>query len=555
MVLCGPFGREGTWTYRAWAALAADLAAAGLPTLRFDYPDMGDSTDLQPGADAVAAWTVSIATAATVLRAQAGVDAVSLVGYRLGALLAAEAARDVPDLRALALLAPVFSGRAYLRELKLAISERGDSATSETGGMEVHGHVLSAATLAHLDRLKLAAPRSGALLLCGDLESNALQRLARDATAAGAAVRCEPFPDAVRLQGAAHEIGAPEETFARLVAWLGPMAAEARNTVVPVPDASGLGLPHMIETPVRFGMEGRGFGILCTPTAPAPGAPAVLILNTGGNHRTGEARFAVQFARTLAARGTASFRIDVSGAGDALPAQRAPHIELYSARIAEDVGAALDWLAARGAGRLTAFGICSGGYVALHTALRDSRIDAVVMVNPPKFVLDPDEPLMVADQARLRYVDTYRSLALQADTWRRVARGEVRVGALGVRLLRQIGARGLGVAQAVMPSGVVLAPRLVRAHEQFRRLRARGVRVRVVYGDTDGGRNELESLFGRDGRQLAGLGVELRFLTGTDHTLTTAVSKARLLAAVEDFLFPVAADEGKEREARRQLTG
>lgn len=558
--MCGPFGREGTWTHRAWAALAADLAVAGLPALRFDYPDMGDSADLPRDADAVAAWTGSIAAAVDTLRERTGVRAVSLVGYRLGALLAAQVGRDLPDLLALVLLAPVFSGRAYVRELKLAMADRAGPVTAD--GMEAHGHWLSSATLAHLDRLRLGAaavgPPGRPVLLCGDPQSNAMERLAQEFAAAGGAVARASFADAERLQGAAHEIGVPEETFARLVAWLTDRVPATRAAPA-VPKGSlvaSLVVPNGRETPARFGPDGRGFGIVCEPTAPAPDLPAVLILNTGGNHRAGEARSAVQFARALAASGIASFRIDVSCTGDALPVQREPHEELYSERIAEDVAAALDWLDDRAPGRRrTLFGICSGAYVGLHSALRDPRIDDVIMVNPPKFLLERGESLVVQDAARLRHVDTYRSAAMRPDTWRRVARGEVRVGAIALRLLQQMGARSLARAQAVMPPGVVLAPRLVRAHEMFRRLRARGVRVRLIFGDADAGRNELDSLFGRDGRALAGLGAELRFMTGTDHTLTTAVSRARLLEALDDFLRPPGTSGGKKREAPQRAAG
>jgi hypothetical protein len=45
VVLCNAWGQEALCAHRSWRLLAMDLAAAGLPTLRFDYPGTGDSLD------------------------------------------------------------------------------------------------------------------------------------------------------------------------------------------------------------------------------------------------------------------------------------------------------------------------------------------------------------------------------------------------------------------------------------------------------------------------------------------------------------------------------
>ena len=43
VVLCAPHGYEELCVHRQWASLAERLAAAGLPTLRFDYRGTGNS--------------------------------------------------------------------------------------------------------------------------------------------------------------------------------------------------------------------------------------------------------------------------------------------------------------------------------------------------------------------------------------------------------------------------------------------------------------------------------------------------------------------------------
>jgi alpha-beta hydrolase superfamily lysophospholipase len=139
VVLCPPFGYDAICTGRGWRALAEMLASAGLPVLRFDYPGTGDSAgDEQPGLPR--AWIASIGAAGEWLRAAAGAREVALCGFRLGADLAAAAAASSPrQVSALALLAPVGSGRAWRRQLMLAAAAGEEAAAASSGWLEVAG--------------------------------------------------------------------------------------------------------------------------------------------------------------------------------------------------------------------------------------------------------------------------------------------------------------------------------------------------------------------------------------------------------------------------------
>ena len=54
-ILCAATGYEALGTHQSWRVLADRLAAAGLPTLRFDYPGYGDSLEITKGTDAIEA--------------------------------------------------------------------------------------------------------------------------------------------------------------------------------------------------------------------------------------------------------------------------------------------------------------------------------------------------------------------------------------------------------------------------------------------------------------------------------------------------------------------
>ena len=94
VVLVSPVGRERLRCYDESANLARDLAGRGYPVLRFDYRGEGESS----GEFAEATLTSrreDIATMVQELRHRTDVEEICLVGLRLGAYLAAQAALDL----------------------------------------------------------------------------------------------------------------------------------------------------------------------------------------------------------------------------------------------------------------------------------------------------------------------------------------------------------------------------------------------------------------------------------------------------------------------------
>ena len=115
VLLCGPLNHEILPLYQSWHALAAMIAAAGFPVLRFDYDGTGDSLGSDRDPDRVGAWRASVEAAARFMREELRATSLDLVGIRLGATFAALASTEL-DFKRLVLIAPVISGRAYARE-------------------------------------------------------------------------------------------------------------------------------------------------------------------------------------------------------------------------------------------------------------------------------------------------------------------------------------------------------------------------------------------------------------------------------------------------------
>ncbi len=72
----------------------------------------------------------------------------------------------------------------------------------------------------------------------------------------------------------------------------------------------------MPERIVKIGKPQPLVGLLTEPVNPDPGAPAVLILNSGVMHHVGTCRMSVRLARAFADQGVAALRFDFSGIGD-----------------------------------------------------------------------------------------------------------------------------------------------------------------------------------------------------------------------------------------------
>jgi pimeloyl-ACP methyl ester carboxylesterase len=114
VLICYPAPQEYTSCHWALRKLALALAREGFHVLRFDYFGTGDSAGDTSEAT-LEQWRADIAAAGQELLDLSGASRLSVVGFRLGAALAAQAALKVRDL---VLWEPVIDGCLYLEELR-----------------------------------------------------------------------------------------------------------------------------------------------------------------------------------------------------------------------------------------------------------------------------------------------------------------------------------------------------------------------------------------------------------------------------------------------------
>ncbi|HEY2661252.1 MAG TPA: alpha/beta fold hydrolase [Caulobacteraceae bacterium] len=509
VVLCGPLGREGDFTYRSWRRLAEMLSAAGLPTLRFDYRGFGDSVEEDDAPDRIAAWVGDVRQAAQWLKATQGVQEVVLVGLRFGAAAAAAAAGELGGVQGLAFLAPVTSGRAYHRELTI-MARMGQKAPPREGeDLNVAGITCTPQTQTDLQQFEpfraggLLAPRILTLTPPGmKLDRVLAGRLAGSDIDA----REGEFTGYSDLMVDADFAAFPEEAFARIVDWTreGLPPAPAAATVSGVNEEVQIDLTCARERTVFLNGSSRLFAIVTEPKTRAKGGGAVVFLNTGATRHTGTGRIAVLLARRFAELGLTSLRFDLAGVGDSpdRAGQRDP-VE-HIADGFPDVAAALDWLESEGYSNPLLLGFCRGAQLACNMAFRDRRVRAQILIAPPPYFWN-DEPAHRAPISNRRYLN----LVATPKAWKRFANGEISP----LQLMR-IGARMLGrvVSKArakVVADGVA---------KRLRSLKGLGVETLLLYGDSDEFLIDNEEYFSAGRKEFENrLGMTTAILSDVDH--------------------------------------
>jgi alpha-beta hydrolase superfamily lysophospholipase len=531
VVVCNPIGDDAVRSHRVLRHLAERLQRAGFAVLRFDFDGTGDSAGDERDPDRVGTWLGDVGRAVERLRSETGVARVSLVGLRLGATLAAAAAAARDDIDAVILWRPYPSGGAFvddvtrLHEVHRRLEPAGFALPApvgwDAGGREALGFVLTTPTIAALERIDLSklttAPARRALVVGSGAASET--RVATALRALGCAVD-EARADDRFLVTIAHKATLPASDLDAMVAWLAaPVAVDDAPTATRAP-APRADLDGGREAPLSFAGVGPLFGILAAPARCDRERPAVVLVNAGTVHRIGPHRMYVRLARRLADAGFFVLRMDLSGIGDSPAPPGAVENLCYPRDAVADVRAGMHALTARlGARRFALVGLCSGGDIALQTALVDERVHAVVIMNPRTFGLD--DLGLVESYQRPRY---YAEALTDGRRLGRLCRGEVdvrrAVRGLAENLARLVDRHRAARAAAADGSDPPTS---------LGRLVARGVDTALIVAEHDPGVSYSDHLFPRGMRALVRLSGFRRIdLPGTDHTFTSVWAQAHV---------------------------
>jgi pimeloyl-ACP methyl ester carboxylesterase len=547
LVITSPFGYEAICAHRALRHFAEAAAGHGVPALRFDLDGAGDSAGGDRDPDRLRAWVESVHRAVVALREETGVARVCLLGVRLGALIAALSAVERDDIAGFVAIAPVVSGKAYLRELRMMEKSREMPAppgTPEEEGVEgAIGFALTTETRAKLgavDLVKLEKRPAGEVLLLDRADLPGNDRLPRRLEALGAKVSEASLPGYLEMVADPHNTRVPREMINAAVAWLTERSqpAERREPGDAARASFTLArLPQVEESAVSFGRDRALFGIVSAPAGEARGRrKGILLLNAGSIHHVGPNRLYVELARRWAERHVV-LRFDVSGIGDSRTHAGEGENVTYTPRANEDIEAAIAHLRARGdVDEVHAVGLCSGAYNAFKAAVAGVRLDGLVMINPLTFFwkagmpLDYIAPYMVEKEST-RYLGRVRNL----EAWKKLLRGEVKIRPAAEIVARRAASIAARYARDVARRVGRPFPEDLGA--ELESVARRGVGMLFIFAGSDPGLGLLHTQGGSSVPRLRSRGhLEIRIVDGCDHTFTPLWSQPRLAALLTEHL-------------------
>lgn len=278
----------------------------------------------------------------------------------------------------------------------------------------------------------------------------------------------------------------------------------------------------MSERVLQFACEGEQLLGILHPGA-ADARTGVLVIVGGPQYRVGSHRQFVLLARTLAQHGIPTLRFDYRGMGDASGASR------DFEQIDADIRAACDaFLAATpGLQRIVLWGLCDAASAALFYAPRDTRIGALVLLNPWL--------RQAQAQARTMVQHYYKKRLFSRDLWRKLftgqfdLRGSVRSLWQTLKQARQRAPKA-AAANAAPPS---LSARMAAGWRQFT-----GPKLLVLSGD-DLVAKEFESVSSSDPlwqglREQAS--VQTHRMADANHTFARAVWRDEVAAITVRFV-------------------
>jgi alpha-beta hydrolase superfamily lysophospholipase len=546
VVLCKPFGWEAMSSHMSLRVFAEELSASGLPTLRFDYTGAGDSRDLDLSANQVDTWLQDIDAAIAELVRLTSVRNVCLLGFRLGALLAALAAGRNAAVSAVAAVAPVVSGKVYLSELRtlrLAEAQRmqvlspssGTAQAPSGGAVEVSGFMLNAATVAALKGIDLTNVEAGRAryLVIDRTDMPVARRWAEKLGGAGVSVEHHALPGFVEMMmRPAESTEVPVAMLEAVRDWLkglpglqvaGSDAARAGARELPLHEP-GSAAP-LREQPVFFGSEPRLFGILTQPpVADSRPRRGVILLNSGADYHIGPRRMYVSLARRWARSGCYVLRIDISGLGDSGAHPGCASNQIFPPGAIDDIRQAVETMrSVYGVSELTLSGVCAGAFHSLRAAVAQLPVERIMMVNPLNYFWQEDMTFdTVQDWEMLYKPAAYRRQLFQLQAWKRVLFGQVNLW----RILTVYFQRPLFAVQArVRKVARWMHIRLKRdLAGELEQLVKRGVDVVFVFSKGEAGLQLLQTLCGLSAEDL-GRRYRLHVVEGADHFLTRADSR------------------------------
>ncbi len=541
VVFCAPWGFDALCTVKFHRLIATDLARRGYPAIRFDYPGEGDSLPVDAGAS-FDAWVTGAVRAAKELRSRTGCSRVLYYGMGIGAAVALRAGKQDANLAGYVLAASALSGRRYLRETGLREKVIEDGLAIDFGYPEgstvLASFIMDPRLAADLKTLTVSINDISAGLLALVLarpENTTDIEIAEQLRSAGAGVESIDFAGYGAMLDGVVTSPMPTALIGTIGDWFSRNISQDNGS--PAPQAADNEAPALQTETFREQPEiidGRMFGVFCEP--PSGGEKAVIILlNMAYAPHTGWGRIWVDTARTLAKRGIATLRVDLSNIGDSPADPRGTDQVVYSEDQLNDVHAVVRYVRTRTTRSILLAGICSGAHSALYAGAANPEVAGIVSINQLRLVLDPEEDVDTLLMAGARPLSDYKRRAFSLSTYKRVISGEVNIPKAAANIASHARNR---ILRGVSPylGGLTKLGRLRgQLFGVLRRLEDRKVPVTFISCRTDGSLDQQRLYFGKTlAGQRAFPGLRHILLENADHTLSPPSVRQQVIGILVD---------------------
>jgi pimeloyl-ACP methyl ester carboxylesterase len=388
VVIVPSVGYEARSAKVAIRHLAWTLARSGFITLRFDFRGTGDSSgdfgDFLPNPD----WVDDTISAISFIQSNT-TEPVSVVGFRLGATLAAAAVSDsAVNVASLVLWDPCESGWSYLRELRALESLRREEFTDdEDGSVETTEFLFSKEMVNALRTLKLTTLLQSDFVgrtLVITRAARPLSSKLRDHFEITGATLTTTTEQEMLLDVPPFDAEVPYATTDVIVNWLAEFNVLSSNDVPITPVAETLMYDTNGEAGIReravFLSEPGIFAFFSEPVLSPVGPWIVMIGNVHDDH-TGQSRIWVELSRRWAQSGFRCVRVDLSGLGESSRPNQVPFVEHFDSRWVTDVVALARYLDPSDPSNVVFVGFCASATLAMEGAL---ALDAkgICLINP-----------------------------------------------------------------------------------------------------------------------------------------------------------------------------
>ncbi len=538
-IICPPVGVDYMNAWRGLRHLAETLVAAGHEAWRIDYPQTGSSAD-GGGADQVNAWVEGILRLVDQLRQQSPDCGVGLIGFRFGATLAALASAE-RSVGALVCWSPVVKGSQFMRQTRLLQQTSEQQPSGDL--LEAAGWVLNAETQAAvsaIDLLKLQPQADRILVIDGDAatRSRKLAKTWQDK----APLEYAPIDEAPGMLVDAHLTELPRKTLEHVRDWLQDFSREKggecnRSGILPSSvqlqvHPEGDDRPFEVIESAGF-VNSRFFAVYCHPPRSAsPDTPLVLLLNSGSNHQVGPNRIYVTLARLLAESGIESLRVDLPGLGETPAAAGAEENLPYPPDPSAAMQQIVDAPDLRGR-PLILMGLCSGAYHAFLGAIElQADIREVILINPLTFYWEQGMQLEDAPSVSYGEWSWYQKSVRDPDRWKRLLTGRINPWPIALSMMRRLQLKLKTRLRRFMDRFEPKQPNRITPSlgNSLRKIEDRGVRLSLVFSDTDPGLAIIrEQAGGRLKAMLRRGSAEMLLIKRADHTLSRRHARMQLI--------------------------